>query len=119
MIRFARVVVAVDRIADWLRGCFKKILQKNESGPTAFLRVKLGGDDISLLNAADKLAPVVGCRQYRRGIISHYVVRMNKIKFFITVKTGKNPRGLFEVESVPSDMRHRKINDKTLYFPGD
>ena len=44
---------------------------------------------------------------------------MNKIKFFIALQPGKNPGRLLEVEPVPSNVGHRKIDGKTLDRPRD
>ena len=35
---------------------------------------------------------------------------MDKVELFIATNPGENPRRLLEIEAVPADVRHRKIN---------
>ncbi len=82
---------------DRFGGSFEKILQHTQAGPAAFFRMKLSCDDVAFLNAADKLAAIVGGGQDNFGIIGDHVIRMDKIKFLIALQSVKNPGRFFIV----------------------
>jgi hypothetical protein len=77
--------------ARFLRMGLEKILEYAEPGLPALLRVELGRDDVSSLNAADKVASIVRGRQDIHVLLRDHMVRVDEVEFFVTTKAVEQP----------------------------
>jgi len=83
-----------------------KIFQQLDAGFPAFFRVKLGTDNIALLNTAYKFIVVMGGGQRDGWILRYDVIRVYKVKFCIRLYPFENRRIFFQVYPVPSNVRY-------------
>ena len=69
----------------------EEILQHCKTCFSAFFRMKLGGNNISFLDAAAVFIPIISRCQNAGIIFRNDVIGMNKIKLLFTGQTIKNP----------------------------